>query len=159
MSTPVRAGVLLGVLVVAWTFVMGLTGWYKDPTLGNLFFLVIVIELGLLVWMLRQTASQGATYGRQILNGLVFSLVASVLIFAGSYVFTTVAFPTYFADVCAMQEKALRATGVTEADITARMKAAAPLQTPFMNALFGVVGTIVTAIVGSAVAGFFVRRK
>ena len=29
MSIPIRAGVLLGVLCVFWTFVMGLTGWYK----------------------------------------------------------------------------------------------------------------------------------
>lgn len=159
MSTSVRAGVLLGVLVIVWTFVMGVTGWYKDPALGNVFFLVIPLEIGLLVWMLRRTAAEGATYGRQIANGLVFAVVASVLIFAGSYVFTTVAFPTYFADVCAMQEKVLRANGVSEADIAAQTKAAAPLQTPFMNALFGVIGTVVTALVGSAVAGFFIRRK
>jgi hypothetical protein len=159
MSTPVRAGLWLGVLVVGWMFVMGVTGWYKDPVLGNLFFLVILLEIGLLVWMLRQTAAQGATYGRQIGHGLVFALVSSVLIFVGSYVFTTVAFPTYFDDVCAMQAQVLRARGVSEAEVAAQMKAAAPLQTPFMNALSGVIGTVVTAIAGSAVAGFFIRKK
>ena len=30
MNIPTRAGVLLGVLCVIWTFVMGFTGWYKD---------------------------------------------------------------------------------------------------------------------------------
>ena len=159
MSIPVRAGLWLGVLVVVWTFVMGLTGWYKDPAMGNLFFLVILLEVGWLVWMLRQTAAQGATYGRQIVNGLVFALVASVLIFAGSYVFTTVAYPTYFTDICAMQEQSLKAQGVSEAEIAAQMKAAAPFQTPFMNALSGVIGTMVTALAGSAVAGFFVRKR
>lgn len=159
MSIPVRAGLWLGVLVVVWTFVMGVTGWYKDPVLGNLFFLVILLEVGLLVWMLRQTAAQGATYGRQITNGLVFALVASVLIFAGSYVFTTVAYPTYFADICAMQEQSLKAQGVPDAEIAAQMKAAAPLQTPVMNALSGVIGTVVTALAGAAAAGFFVRKR
>jgi len=27
MSIPIRAGVLLGILVTIWTFVMGFTGW------------------------------------------------------------------------------------------------------------------------------------
>jgi len=83
MSIPIRAGVLLGVLCTIWTFVMGFTGWYKDPVMLNLFFLVILLEIGIVIWALRQTAPE-ATWGGQIVNGLVLSLVASVIIFAGS---------------------------------------------------------------------------
>jgi hypothetical protein len=158
MSIPIRAGVLLGVLCVFWTFVMGFTGWYKDPVMLNLFFLVILLEIGIVIWALRKTAAS-ATWGGQIVNGLVLSLVASVIIFAGSLLFTTVVFPTYFADIQAAQTEMLKAQGLSEADIKMQVAAAAALQTPFMNALTGVIGTVVTGVVVAAIAGAFLRKK
>ena len=158
MTTPIRAGVLLGALTACWTFVMGFTGWYKDPAMLNLFFLVIPLEIAIVVWALRKTAP-GATYGRQILNGLVLSLAASVIIFCGSYLFTTVAFPNYFSDIQAIQTGMLKAQGVPEAEIAAQVAASAAMQTPFMNALTGVIGTVVTGLVVAAIAGLFLRKK
>jgi hypothetical protein len=158
MSVPIRAGVLLGVLCVMWTFVMGFTGWYKDPVMLNLFFLVIPLEIGIVVWALRKTAA-GATWGGQIVNGLVLSVVASAIIFAGSLLFTTVAFPNYFNDIQAAQTQMLKAAGMAEADIRTQMAASAAMQTPFMNAISGVIGTVVTGVVVAAIAGAFWRKK
>ena len=158
MSIPIRAGVLLGVLCVFWTFVMGFTGWYKDPVMLNLFFLVILLEVGIVIWALRKTAAS-ATWGGQVVNGLVLSLVASVIIFAGSLFFTTVAFPDYFTELQSAQTQMLKTQGLSEADIKMQMAAAAALQTPFMNALTGVIGTVVTGVVVAAIAGAFLRKK
>ena len=158
MSVPIRAGILLGVLCVFWTFVMGFTGWYKDPVMLNLFFLVIPLEIGIVIWALRKTAA-GATWGGQIVNGLVLSLVASVIIFAGSLLFTTVAFPDYFADLQAAQTQMLKTAGMSEGEIKTQVAAAAAMQTPLVNALSGVIGTVVTGVVVAAIAGAFLRRK
>jgi len=159
MSTTVRGGVVLGVLVTLWTFVMGFTGWYKDPVLLNLFFLVILVQVGVLVWTLRRTAGAGATYGRQIANGLVVSMIGGVIIIAGSLLFTTVAFPDYFTDIQAAQAEILKTRGMSDADIQTAVAASAAMQTPVMNALSGFIGTIVTGLVVSAIAGYFIRRK
>jgi hypothetical protein len=158
MSIPIRAGVLLGALCVFWTFVMGITGWYKDPVMLNLFFLVIPLEIGIVVWALRRTAP-GATWGGQIVNGFVLSLVASVIIFAGSLLFTTVAFPNYFTELQSAQAEMLRTQGLSEADIRSQVAAAAALQTPFMNAMLGVIGTVVTGFVVSAITGALLRKR
>ncbi len=158
MSTTVRAGVLLGALVTVWTFVMGFTGWYKDPVMLNLFFLVILVQIGVLVWTLRATAA-GATWGQQVMNGLVVSLVGGVIIIGGSLLFTTVAFPDYFAELQAAQAQMLKTQGLSEADIQAQVAASAAMQTPVMNALSGFVGTVVTGLVVSAVAGIFLRKR
>jgi len=158
MRTATRAGVLLGVLTVAWMFVMGVTGWYKDPVMLNLFFLVILLEIGVVVWALRNTAPSTA-WGGQVLNGLVLSLVASAIIFAGSLMFTTVAFPTYFSDLRAAQAQMLKSAGLSEAEIQAQVAAASSMQTPLMNALSGVLGTVVTGVVVAAIAGAFLRKK
>lgn len=158
MAVPIRAGLLLGVLVVFWTFVMGFTGWYKDPAMVPVFFLVIVFEIAVVIWALRQTA-RDSSWALQIFNGLVLSLVASVIIFAGSLVFTTMVFPSYFADIRAAHLQMLQAQGVSEAEIKTQMEAAAAMQTPVMNALSGVIGTIVTGVVVAAIAGIVWRKK
>ena len=158
MSIPIRAGVLLGVLCVAWTFVMGFTGWYKDPVMLNLFFLVVLLEIGIVIRALRKTAGT-ATWGGQIVNGLVLSVVASVIIFAGSLLFTTVAFPSYFTDLQAAHAGMLKSSGMAEAEIQSTLAASAAMQTPLMNALSGVIGTVVTGALVAAIAGAVWRKK
>jgi hypothetical protein len=44
MNPILNTGLLIGVLCAVWMFVCGVTGWYKDPALNLLFFLVIPIE-------------------------------------------------------------------------------------------------------------------
>ena len=124
----------------------------------NLFFLVIPLEIGIVIWALRK-AAPSATWGGQIVNGFVLSLVASVIIFAGSLLFTTVAFPNYFTELQSAQAEMLKAQGLSEADIKMQVAAAAAMQTPFINAITGVVGTVVTGLVVAAIAGLFLRRK
>ena len=154
MDIPVRAGIVLGVLVVIWQFVIGFTGWYKDPVMMNAFFLVIVFEIAVIIWALRKTCATAA-YGRQVANGLVVSVVAGVLIVCGSLVFTTVAFPDYFKELEAAQVAMLKAQGLSDGDISTQ----AAMQTPIMNALSGFIGTVVTGLIVSAIAGAFLRRK
>lgn len=159
MSTPVKGGLLLGILTVLWTFVLGFTGWYKDPVMMNMFWAVIVIQLLMMIWALRKTGNGGATYGKQIVNGLILSLVGAVIIFFGSLLFTTVAFPHYFEELRAAHTEILRGSGVAETEITRTVAAEASMQTPFIQAIMGVTGTIATGLVFSIILGIFFRRK
>ena len=158
MSQTLKTGAWIGALCVAWTFVMGFTGWYKDPALLNLFFLVILVEIVLLVLGLRKTAA-GQGYGKQVLTGTLMAVVAAVIIFCGSLVFTSFAFPSYFEDLRAAQEQMLRAAGKTQAEIDAAVQAAAAGQTPLANALAGAIGTIGTGLLASLVIAIFHRRR
>lgn len=158
MSSTVRTGLFIGVAVVAWTFVMGITGWYLHPALLNLFFLVIPIQIVLLVLGLRSSAA-GNGYGKQVASGVLASILASVLIFAGSILFTTVAFPSYFEEIRTVQTAMLEKAGKSPAEIRAQVEATAATQTPFLQALFGAIGTIVTGLVASLGIAAFARKK
>lgn len=158
MRVPIRFGLLLGLLVVAWTFVMGLTGWYRNPAQAPFFGLVIPLEIGLVVVALWKTRRE-AGYGRQVANGLVLCAVASLLIFAGSLAFTTLAFPNYFQEIEAAGRAMMAAKGVPPDRIEAAVKAQAPMNTPLMNALAGVIGTLATGLVTALLAAIGLRRK
>ena len=138
MNAILSTGVLIGVLCSVWTLVMGYTGLYKDPARANLFFLVIVIEIGCLVWGLRRTAREGRTYTGQILAGTMMAIVAGVIMIGTSLLFTTVLFPDYPQQL---------------------EKANAASWTPMAQAMSGFIGTLVTGIVSSAVIGYFVRKR
>lgn len=159
MNTIVRGGILIGVLCAGWTFVMGFTGWYKDPAMVPAFYAVILFQLGVLVWALRRTAAEGRAYGGQVAAGNLMSLIGGVIIILSSLLFTLVVFPDYFEEVRLVQAEMGRANGKSEAEIAADLEASAQFQTPVMQALFGFIGTIFTGLVGSLIIGAFVRKK
>ena len=156
MSSSVRTGLLIGIGTVVWTFVMGFTGWYKDPALTYAFFLVIAIEIAGLIWGLRKTAAQGRAYGGQVLAGTMMAIVAGVVIIGSSLLFTMVAFPDYFRELEAMQRQMLAAEGKTAAEIDAAVRAGAA-STPMAQAMSGFIGTLITGIVASAIIALVVR--
>lgn len=159
MGTLVKYGLILAVGVVVWMFVMGFTGWYKHPLLVNLFFLVIPFQAFLIVQALKETARQGAGYGAQIGAGVAISSIAAILIFGASIFFTTVAFPSYFADIHAMQEQLMRQAGASEEEIAEILAKAEREYTPMGQAIQGFVGTVITGLVTAAIAGRWIRHR
>jgi hypothetical protein len=159
MNPILAAGILIGVLCGVWTFVMGFTGWYNDPTLRRAFFLVVAIEIGGLIWGLRKTAAQGRTYLGQVVAGTLMAVVAGVIIIASSLVFTTIVFPNYFADAEAAERRTLQAQGRPPAEIEEAIRATAAEATPMGQAMAGFIGTLITGILASAVIAIVVRSR
>ena len=54
-----KAGLALGFLVFLWTLFMGITGWYKDPVLLNMFYVVtgLVVSLVLAAFIRKKEAA------------------------------------------------------------------------------------------------------
>jgi hypothetical protein len=158
MPPTLRYGTLLGLGVAAWTFVMGLTGWYKHPSLLFLFWLVIPFQVGLLLFALRSLAP-GAGYGRQVWNGVSISVLGSMIIFGASLLFTTLVFPSYFRDLEQLGRQVMTKQGLSAAQIEAVLKANAPMQTPRASAMAGAIGTVVTGFLTSLIAAAWLRKK
>jgi Protein of unknown function (DUF4199) len=161
MNPIISAGVLIGLLCSAWTFVMGFTGWYKDPALALSLYVPVVIlfEIGGLVWGLRRTEGQGHAYTGQILAGTMMAIVAGVVIVASSLLFTTVVFPSHVTEFEQTTRATLQRQGVSDADIAKTMPSSAAGQTPMGQAMRGFLGTLITGIVASAIIGLFVRSR
>jgi hypothetical protein len=159
MKPTVKAGLVLGLAVEVWTFMVVVLEWHKDPVLLSLFYLVILIQAGVLVWGLRMTAAAGKTFGGQVAAGTAMSAVGAVIILVGSYLITTVLFPNYFAELEEAGRLALAAQGMSEAEVQARFDAMASMNTPFMNALMGAVMTVVTGVVLSLIIAIFVKGQ
>jgi hypothetical protein len=158
MPPTLRSGLILGFSVAAWTFVMGFTGWYKDPARFTLFWLVIPMQVGILLWSLRETGRVDG-YGRQVWNGVSISLLGSMLIFGASLFFTTVVFPQYFQERVALGRHLMALKGLSAEQIETAVRLQAPMQTPRASAMAGAIGTVLTGFVTSLIASVWFRKK
>lgn len=160
MTNPIlAAGLLIGVFCGLWTFVMGFTGWYKDPVMLNAFWVVVLIQLFGLVWGLRQTARQGRGWASQVVAGTLMSVIAGIVIIAGSLLFTTVFFPEYFSEIERMSRELMERQGRPEVEIARALADRRTLATPMTQAMAGFTGTLITGIVASAAIALVVRAK
>ncbi|HEX9082737.1 MAG TPA: DUF4199 domain-containing protein [Holophagaceae bacterium] len=148
-----RAGIVLGLLVAIWTFVMGFTGWYHHPSLHFLFWLVIPLQVAVLLILLRITASSNG-YLRQVANGVAASVIASAIIFLASLLATGVVFPSYFREMEALGRLKMAQQGLSPDQIEALVRAQAPYLRPLPQAFAGVLGTwftgLFTSLAGAA---------
>ena len=158
MSPTVKTGVAIGVVTFLWTLVMGVTGWYKDPAMVPVFFLVVVFEVLLLFWGLRQTAAANG-YGQQVVTGTMMAAIAAPIIFVGSMIFTRVLFPNYFAELQDIQTQMLTSQGLPADEVKRQVEQAMQMQTPVANALTGAVATVITGAIASALIAIGVRKK
>lgn len=159
MNPILKAGLLIGVLCSAWIFVMGWTGWYKDPAWAYVFFLVVPIEAAGLLWGLRQTAAEGRTYAQQVVAGTFMAIIAGVLISVASLAFSMAAFPDYFDQLEAAERRRLAAEGRSPTEIEEAIVDFRTTATPMASAMSGFIGTLVTGIIASAAIAVGVRAK
>ena len=158
MHPIVTGGLLLGLLCGAWIVMAGFTGLYKDPSMSSMFVPVVtVLEVVALIWGLRRTAALGRTYSGQVVAGTLMAMIGAVLVFCASLAVTGLFYPTYFTDVNEMSREVMRKAGQSEDQIKAAIDAVAGWQTPVMGAFAGVIGTVMTGIVASAIIGVWVR--
>lgn len=154
-----RYGVLLGILVAVWTYVMGFTGWFRDPVLLHLFWLVIPIQIGVLLLAMRSAAKAGAGYMARTGTGVAVSAIGGAIIFASSLLFTLVVFPDYFRDLRVIQETRLREKGRSEEEISTKLAQSSKIYAPASQATQGYVGTLVTGVLVSFAGAAFTKKK
>jgi hypothetical protein len=158
MNMTLKGGLVLGVLVVVFTLINGFAGLYKNPSLGWVFpVIATVIEIGVLVWALRQTAADKKYWG-QVGTGTMIAVVGGVIIIVGSLLFTSL-FPDYQEVALANAEDGWRDAGMSQAQIDQQLPVAQAMVKPIPQAILGFVMTILTGFVMSLIIGAFVRRK
>ena len=160
MHPILAGGFLIGGLCSAWIFVNGVTGFYKDPVMSARFVPVVsMLEIAALIWALRRTAAQGRTYSGQIVAGTVMAMIGAAIIFCASMAFTTFFYPHYFTEINDMSREVMRKGGQSDQQIDAAIAAVAGWQTPVAFALAGVLGTVVTGVVASAIIAVWIRSR
>ena len=159
MGVVVKWSLILAASVAAMTVVINLTGMHTSPLAGGILAIGIAIILNVLTLFmaLRATAPQN-TYGGQLLNALMFGLVAGVLIFACSWILSTYIFPNTVSEMVAGFKEWIQQSGLPEDQVQAQMQAM-DQTTATTQARNGAIGTLFTSLIAGAIIAIFQRRK
>ena len=158
MKPTLKYGLIIGIACALWTYIMGFFGWYYDPALSNLFWIVILIEIVVLFFGLKQTMTE-KNYWQQVGTGTLMAVLGSIIIFVASIIFTSVLFPNYFNEVREMNRQLFEQQGKTPEQVETLIQTMSSMQTPFFQALTGMLGTIFTGFVGSLILSAYYRKK
>jgi hypothetical protein len=137
---------------------MGFTGWFKDPAMVKMLWMVIPIQLAVLVWGLRQTALEGKSYGGQLGAGTLMSIIGGAILILSAYLYVVV-FPNYYNELREMQIQFLQNQGSSPGEIDAAVETIKAEQTPTVQALFQFVSTVVLGFFASLILAAFIRKK
>ena len=156
MPPILLTGLLIGSLTGLCTFVLGATGWYRDPEKIGLFLpTAMVIQVAGLTWGLHRTARQGRTYSGQVVAGALISLIAGVVVSLASLLFSTVAFPDYIPETRALAREAMARAGVPESEIEIAIRG----HTSTSQAFGAFATTFVAGVIASAVISVWIRAQ
>ena len=157
MQPTVKAGIVLGVAAEIWAMLTIAMGLHQNPMTMMLFYLVILIQAGVLVWGLRMTRSQNKTYGGQVTSGLIISGIGAAVVFVGSLIITNVIFPNYLMEMQDGMRSFLENSGMPADQIQMQMDDMTKSNTPIMSAIYGAIGTVVTGLILSLIIAAFVK--
>jgi hypothetical protein len=159
MNAVIKASVALAVLVEIVSVIWTVAGLHQmNPLLGFVYLVVvIVLNVGCIFWALKQTADQNG-YGKQLLNVVVFGLIAGVLIFAFSMLHLTLLFPNYLDEEGTVLIEFVEGAGLP-ADATQARIDQIEARTPVRQSASGLIGTFLTSLIVGAIVAIFKRHK
>ncbi len=153
MNVPLRYGLILGILVTVINLAIPALGLHTSIGISAIFLVVVIaINIAVVIMALRQTAAV-ANYGGQVINGLVLGVVGGVVVFAGSWLTTSVVFPNYMAEVMEATRETLESFGIPSGEIDAQLAMGSSVGSAFQ----GAIGTVVTSVVVAAITAIFKR--
>jgi nitrogen fixation/metabolism regulation signal transduction histidine kinase len=159
MSGAIKAGVGLAVVVAILSVIFAATGMHEAGILPGLVLMVLYIALtiGAVFWTLKQTAAENG-YGKQLLNVVVFGLVAGVLICVFSILNLNVFFPSYLEENTTAMVEFFESTNMPEEALQAQVEKL-EARTAWRESMNGGIGTFVTSLVIGAIVAIFKRKK
>ncbi|MCY4129410.1 MAG: DUF4199 family protein [Gammaproteobacteria bacterium] len=155
MITAIKYGLVLGVIVAALGFVLGMLGLHTNEMAPMSFVIVVIIINALIVVLAVRRLASTSNWVQQVRNGLVLGLVAAAIVFLGSWLMTAIVFPNYYAEFAEAARARAVAEGMTAEEIVAAVELVTG--TPVGSAFQGALGTVITSVVVAAIAGIFNR--
>ena len=160
MNSVIKSSLLLVAIIAVVSLGFTFSGFQvSNPLLGAMIFLVVAIlaNVGCLFWGLSGSAAESG-YGKQLLNSLIFGVVAGVLIFCFSMLITTVLAPDNFDQAKTAMVEAMEGMNMPEEALALQVDKI-EATTPMGESIKGLIGTIGTSLFFGAIISIFKRRK
>ncbi len=141
------------------TYVLGITGWYRNESISWLTYVLLPIQIAVFIWGLNETKKLGNNYLRQLWIGAAMSLVAGVLTAIASFLYSQVFFPNYLPELRTVVETSLKEASISAERLQKELQLFDSVYSPTSLAAQSVVGSVISGFVMSAIIAIFIRAK
>ncbi|MCD6090116.1 MAG: DUF4199 domain-containing protein [Bacteroidales bacterium] len=160
-KNSVNYGLIGGILMIALSVILWLTGMMENKFLGYISYLILAFAmyLGAVNW--RDKSNDGwMTYGEAFKTGFFVTLIAALLGLIYSYVFFNFIDPDFIGTIMSKAEEAMLEANpsISDEDLDRALEMTSKFSSPTMLTVFGFIGTVIFGTLLSLIVAIFAKK-
>lgn len=160
-KNSVNYGLIAGILMIALSIILWLTGMTENKFLGYISYLILAFAMYIGATNWRNKFNEGwMSYGEAFKTGFFVTLIAAVLGLIYSYVFFSFIDPAFIETIAAKSEEAILESNpnISDADLEMGLEMAAKFTSATVLTIFGFIFTVIIGTIISAIVAIFAKK-
>lgn len=160
-KNSVNYGLIAGILMIALSIILWLTGMMENKFLGYISYLILAFAMYIGATNWRDKFNEGwMSYGEVFKTGFFVTLIAAVLGLIYSYVFFSFIDPAFIETIAAKSEEAILESNpnISDADLEMGLEMAAKFTSATVLTIFGFIFTVIIGTIISAIVAIFAKK-
>ncbi|MBN2236780.1 MAG: DUF4199 domain-containing protein [Bacteroidales bacterium] len=161
-KNSVNYGLIAGILMIALSLILWLTGMMENKFLGYISYLILAVAMFMGSVNYRDKFNEGyLSYGEGFKTGFFVTLIAAVLSLIYSYAFFNFIDPDFIGTILAKSEEAILEANpnISDADLERALSMSAKFTSATMLSVFGFIFTIIFGVIISAIVAIFTKKE
>lgn len=153
-------GALVAVAIIVYSLILFLLDLDTNQYLNYVSYVILLIGIYLASLNFREKYQGGSiTYGKAVGVGFFTALVASVIVAIYTFVYFTAINPGAYEEAMMIAEQQLVERGMTDTEIEQSLKVAEMFQSPWISAVFALLGNVIIGVILALITSIFVKRE
>lgn len=160
-KNSVNYGLIAGILMIALSIILWLTGMMENKFLGYLSYLILAFAMYIGATNWRDKFNEGwMSYGESFKTGFFVTLIAAVLGLIYSYVFFNFIDLEFIGTIAAKSEEAILESNpnISDEDLDRAMEMTSKFTSATVLTIFGFIFTVIFGTIISAIVAIFAKK-
>ena len=151
-------GLITAILIIIYTVVLYMTGYFKNPSLSWLSFLLLVFGIFMALREFKSLNSGYMSFSEGLGVGTLMSAVTGLLSSIFSYIYINFIDTTIMQQMSDLQREQMEERGLSSEQIDQAMELAAKFTSPGLIFLFGIIGYVLFGFIFSLIVSAIVKN-
>jgi Protein of unknown function (DUF4199) len=152
-------GLVTSVLIIIYTVVLYMTGYFKNPSLSWISFLILLIGIFLALREFKSMNNNYMSFSEGLGVGTLMSAVAGLIGSIFSYVYTNFIDTTIMQQMSDLQREQMEARGMSSEQVEQAMEMATKFTSPGIIFLFGIIGYVFFGFILSLIVSAILKNS
>ena len=151
-------GIITSILIIVYSVVLFITGWFKMPSLSWVTFLLLLIGLFLGIKEFKSENNDFMNFGEGLGVGTLLSAITGLVASIFSYIYMNFIDTTIMQQMKDMQIEQMEAQGLSSEQIDQAMEIGAKFTSPGLTFIFGIIGYVLFGFLLSLIVSAILKK-